>query len=369
VRLDEVELRRIALPFVTPFRTSFGTIVERDILVVHVRSAAAEGWGECVALGEPVYSAEWVGGAHEVLRRFLVPALLAAPDVCADDVAGRLAFVRGHQMAKAALEMAVVDAELRSAGQSLASRLGGARSRVEVGVSVGIAASIAELVATVAGYVDAGYGRVKLKIGPGWDIEPVAAVRAHVGADVMLTVDANCAYTGEDIEHLVRLDEHALALIEQPFGADDLASHVALAAVTRTPVCLDESIESLRDAAGAIDMGACSVVSIKPGRVGGYLEARRIHDLCMARDVAVWCGGMFETGIGRAANLALASLPGFTLPGDISASDRYYRTDITEPFVLQDGHITVPTGPGIGVEPRLDVLDRVTTSIERLRRR
>ncbi len=368
MRVDEVELRQIRLPLVAPFRTSLGTMVERDVLLVHVRAASAEGWGECVALPEPGYSPEWVDGAHEVLRRFLAPPLLAANDVAVEEVADRLAFVKGHHMAKAALEMAVLDAELRSRGQSLTSYLGGTRSRVEVGVSVGMAASITDLLEAVSGYVDTGYRRVKLKIEPGWDLEPVAATRAHIGPQVTLQVDANTAYSAGDIDHLSRLDEHDLLLIEQPFPADDLASHTALAAAMTTPVCLDESIESVADAALAIDMGACSVVNIKPGRVGGYIEARRIHDLCVARGVDAWCGGMLETGIGRAGNLALAALPGFTLPGDISASDRYYSEDITEPFRLDDGHIAVPTGPGIGVEPNREILHRVTTSCERLAR-
>ncbi|MEO6087396.1 MAG: o-succinylbenzoate synthase, partial [Umezawaea sp.] len=271
---------------------------------------------------------------------------------------------RGHRMAKAALEMAVLDAELRAEGRPLARELGATRDRVPCGVSVGITDSIGELLDTVGGYLDAGYVRIKLKIAPGWDVEPVRAVRERFGDDVLLQVDANTAYTVADARHLARLDPFGLLLIEQPLDEEDLLGHVELAKVLSTPICLDESITSARAAAAAIAMGACSIVNIKPGRVGGYLEARRIHDVCVANGVPVWCGGMLETGLGRAANVALAALPGCTLPGDTSASDRFYRTDITTPFVLDDGHLAVPTGPGLGVEPLDGVLEEVTTSTE-----
>jgi O-succinylbenzoate synthase len=216
----------------------------------------------------------------------------------------------------------------------------------------------------VDGYLHAGYVRIKLKIEPGWDVAPVAAVRERFGDDVLLQVDANAAYTLADARHLARLDPYDLTLIEQPLDEEDMLGHVELATLVRTPICLDESITSARAAAHAITLGACRVVNIKPGRVGGYLEARRIHDVCLAHGVPVWCGGMLETGLGRAANVALAALPGFTLPGDTSGSDRYYATDITEPFVLDAGHLSVPTGPGIGVTPLPDALDALTTGTE-----
>lgn len=363
VELLAVELRRIRLPLVVPFRTSSSTMTARDILLLRVSTPDHVGWGECAALNEPFYSSEWVDGAHEVLRRFLVPALLAGGRLGPTEVAARLAFVKGHPMAKAALEMAVLDASLRDGGTSLASYLGGARSRVEVGVSVGIVRPVEALVAAVEEYHQAGYRRVKLKIEPGWDIEPVNAVRRHLGPDMKLQVDANGAYRPSDIAHLGGLDAFDLLMIEQPFGVGDLTGHAELAAAIATPVCLDESIESAGDAIRAIDAGACSVVNVKPGRVGGYLEARRIHDVCVERHVDAWCGGMLETGLGRAANLALASMPGFTLPGDISASDRYYRPDLTEPLVLEDGEMAVPPGPGIGVVPRAEILERTTTAV------
>ncbi|MCG5213898.1 o-succinylbenzoate synthase [Streptosporangium sp. KLBMP 9127] len=362
MKITGVELRRIALPLVSPFRTSFGTETARDVLLVRVVTPEAEGWGECVAMAEPLYSSEYVEGAAEVLRRFLIPALPDRADVHAVERA--LAPVKGHRMAKAALETAVLDARLRATGQSFGSFLGAARDRVPCGVSVGIMDSIPQLLDAVEGYRAQGYVRIKLKIQPGWDLAPVRAVRERLGDDVLLQVDANAAYTLTDAPHLARLDLYDLLLIEQPLANDDLVQHALLAKRLTTPICLDESIESAQHAAAAITLGSCSIINVKPGRVGGYLEARRIHDLCRAHGVAVWCGGMLETGLGRAANIALAALPGFTLPGDTSASDRYFATDITPPFILDDGHLPVPTGPGLGVEPITAILDEVTTATE-----
>ena len=364
MKLIGVELRRIGMPLVAPFRTSFGTQTQRDVLLLRVVTDEAEGWGECVAMSDPLYSSEYVDAAADVLTRFLVPAVAASDALDANAVAGLLAPYKGHRMAKAALEMAVLDAELRGEGRSFARELGAVHERVPCGVSVGIMDSIPELLDAVGGYLDEGYLRIKLKIEPGWDIEPVRAVRERFGDDVLLQVDANTAYTLVDAGHLARLDPFGLLLIEQPLDEEDLLGHADLARLIGTPVCLDESIVSARSAAAAIRLGACGVVNIKPGRVGGYLEARRIHDVCAANGIPVWCGGMLETGMGRAANVALAALPGFTLPGDTSGSSRYYRTDITDPFVLDDGHLDVPAGPGLGVSPLPDVLDAVTTSTE-----
>ncbi|TDU82362.1 O-succinylbenzoate synthase [Kribbella voronezhensis] len=363
MKLTGVELRRISLPLVAPFRTSFGTETTRDALLVRVVGTEAEGWGECVAMSGPLYSSEYVDGAIDVLRRFFVPALAAVERLSAVGVAPALARFHGHRMAKAALETAVLDAELRAEGRPLARELGAVHDRVPCGVSVGIMDSIGELLDAVGGYLDEGYLRIKLKIQPGWDIEPVAAVRERFG-DVLLQVDANTAYAVSDARHLARLDPFDLLLIEQPLDEDDILGHAELARLIKTPVCLDESITSARSAAAAISLGACSIINVKPGRVGGYLEARRIHDVCVAHGIPVWCGGMLETGLGRAANVALAALPGFTLPGDTSGSSRYYRTDLTIPFTLQDGHLPVPTAPGIGVDPLPDVLDDVTTATE-----
>ena len=366
MKVTDVELRRIQLPLVAPFRTSFGTQTEREVLLLKVTTPESEGWAECVAMSEPVYSPEFVDGAQVVLERFLLPALLALPDITSSLVAPTLAFVKGHPMAKAAIETAIIDAELRARGQSMASFLGATKAAVDAGVSVGIMDSIPALLDAVGAYLDEGYKRIKLKIEPGWDVEPVGAVRERFGDDVLLQVDANTAYTVADARHLAKLDPYDLLLIEQPLPEDDIRGHAELAKVITTPVCLDESIESARDAADAIALGACSIVNVKPGRVGGYLEARRIHDVCAAHGVPVWCGGMLETGIGRAANVALAALPNFTLPGDTSASGRYYREDITAPFVLVDGQLHVPDAPGIGVTPLPDALEEVTSSVSHI---
>jgi O-succinylbenzoate synthase len=366
MKLLGAELRRLAMPLVAPFRTSFGTETARDVLLVRLRTDGPDGWGECVAMSEPAYSGEYVDGAHHVVRQFLLPRLFDAPAVEAAAVAGLLAGVKEHRMAKAAVEMAVLDAELRAAGVSFARHLGGVRDRVEAGVSVGIAGSIPELLDAVEGYLADGYVRVKLKIEPGWDIEPVAAVRRRFGDELRLQVDANTAYTVDDAEHLARLDEFGLVLIEQPLGEDDVLGHAELGRRLRTPICLDESITSARAAADAVALGACAIVNVKPGRVGGYLEAKRVHDVCATAGVPVWCGGMLETGLGRAANVALAALPGFTLPGDVSASARYFHRDVTAPFVLEDGCLRVPDGAGLGVEPDPSALDDLTVSIEEI---
>jgi o-succinylbenzoate synthase len=366
VKIESVELRRVALPLITPFRTSFGTEAARDVLLVHVMGPDSEGWGECVAMSEPLYSSEYTEGAHAVVREHLLPRLAsysASPE--AEAVSDVLSPVKGHPMAKSAVEMAILDGDLSQSGTSLASYLGAVRDSVAAGVSVGIMGSLAELLDAVDSYISQGYVRVKIKIEPGWDIEPVRAVRERF-PDVPLQVDANAAYSLADAAHLAELDRFDLLLIEQPLAEDDIAGHAELAAGLATPVCLDESITSAAIAADAISRGACAIVNIKAGRVGGYLEARRVHDVCAARNVPVWCGGMLETGIGRAANVALAALPNFTLPGDTSASDRYWQRDLTEPFVLSGGRLAVPDRPGIGVRPDPDYLADVTTSREEI---
>ena len=364
--LEAVELVRVKLPLVSPFRTSFGTSTSRDVLLVHVVTSEGEGWAECVTDSTPLYSSEYVEGAEQVIRQVLLPAVLQAGTTDATRVEHVLAPVKGHRMAKAALHTALLDAQLRSAGISLAEHLGATRSHVDCGVSVGIMDSLDELLAAVARYVDQGYRRIKLKIEPGWDVAPVRAVREAHGPDLLLQVDANAAYSLRDARQLALLDDFDLLLVEQPLPEDDILGHADLAKLLHTPLCLDESITSAQTAAAAIRLGACQVINIKPGRVGGYPEARRIAEVAAAHGVATWCGGMLETGIGRAANLALAALPMLTLPGDTSASDRYYATDITEPFVLEDGRLPVPHGPGIGVRPIPELLDRFLTGRERL---
>ncbi|MET8390245.1 o-succinylbenzoate synthase, partial [Streptosporangium canum] len=273
MKITGIELRRIAMPLVAPFRTSFGTETERDVLLLRVVTPDAEGWAECVAMSDPLYSSEYVDGAADVLRRFLIPALPAHPD--AHTVGRALHPFKGHRMAKAALETAVLDAQLRSSGQSLAAFLGATKDRVPSGVSVGIMDSIPHLLDAVGGYLDEGYLRIKLKIEPGWDLAPVRAVRERFGDDLLLQVDANAAYTLTDAPHLAKLDDFGLLLIEQPLANDDLVQHAQLARRLTTPICLDESIESAEHAAAAITLGACSIINVKPGRIGGYLEARR----------------------------------------------------------------------------------------------
>ncbi len=365
MRVDHLEIRHVALPLVAPFRTSYGTSYDRETFLLRVVTEdGVEGWSECGAEPDPLYSEEFLAGAALVVRDHLVPRLVALGDrLAARHVGPALAPVTGNPMAKHVLETAILDAELRTAGIGFADHLGSVSDRVPAGVSVGIMDRVEHLVETVGRYLDQGYVRIKLKIEPGWDLEPVRVIRDRFG-DIPLQVDANAAYTLLDAGHLSRLDEFDLLLIEQPLPPDDLRGHAALAQRLRTPVCLDESIHSARDAATAIALGAAEIINIKPSRVGGYLEARRIHDVAHANGVPVWCGGMLETGIGRAPNLALAALPGFTLPGDTSASDRYYRTDLTAPFVLEDGHVRVPEGPGTGVDVLPEVLDEVTVSVD-----
>lgn len=383
--LERIELHRLEVPLVRPFETSFGRETVREVLLVRVVTDVGDGWGECVAGRDPFYSSEYVDGAASVIERYLAPALLAgsrdrlprpagsetpaarAPQPAvgafvplAASVARTLDFVAGHRMAKGALEAAVLDAELRAQGRSMAGCFGAVREWVDCGVSVGIAPTIEDLLDEVTGYLGQGYRRVKLKIRPGWDLVPVGAVRELMGRDGLLQVDANTAYTPDDIPLLASLDVFGLLLIEQPFAEEDLATHARLAEACDTPVCLDESILDVTTAVEAIDRGATSIVNIKPGRMGGYLEALRVHDACRARDVPVWCGGMLETGIGRAANVALAALPGFTLPGDTSASSRYFAEDLTEPFVLGEGEhrgqLRVPDAAGSGVTVRTDLV-------------
>jgi o-succinylbenzoate synthase len=364
--VSAIELRVVALPLVRPFRTSFGVETDKVCLLAKVETHDAVGWGECVTGPDPGFSGEFNEGARLVIRDFLAPALFAAGDVAADELDRVFAGVRGNAMAKATLVDAFLDAELRATGRSLAGYLGAVRDRVECGVSIGIADSAAALIEQVDGYLAEGYRRIKLKIGPGVDLERVAAVReAH--PDILLSVDANAAYTLEDVEVFRALDAYGLLMIEQPLHHEDLIRHADLQRLVRTDLCLDESIRSAADARAALDLDSCRIVNIKQGRVGGVPEARRVHDVCADRGAPVWCGGMLETGIGRATNLALAAMPGFTLPGDTSASRRYFEDDLTEPFELApDGTMDVPKAPGIGVEPRPERLAGATVALERL---
>ena len=367
-RVRAVELRVVRIPLVRPFRTSFGVEEEKECILARVETDDAHGWGECVASPVPGYSSEFNAGALEVLRSFLAPALLSADDVTTDDLERVFGGVRGNPMAKATLVNAVLDAELRARGVSLATHLGATADRVACGVSIGIAATTEALLDQVAGYLAEGYRRIKLKIEPGLDVGPVLAVRG-ANPEILLSVDANAAYRLADVEVFRALDEAGLLMVEQPLHHEDLVEHARLQGLIRTDLCLDESIRSAADARAALELGSCRIVNIKQGRVGGLPEAVRVHDVARAAQTPVWCGGMLETGIGRATNLALAALPGFTLPGDTSGSRRYFHEDLTDPFELApDGTMAVPTGPGIGVEPHPERLAATTVHLERIAR-
>jgi o-succinylbenzoate synthase len=362
MKIEAAELYHLKIPLVGAFRTSFGTENFKNTFLLRLITSEAEGWAECAADLDPLYSSEFLAGAEIVLTDHLLPRLVSfGPDLGASDVQPTLEPITGHHMAKHVVETALLDAELRAQNVSLRRHLGGQRTRVPAGVSIGIKDNISQLLDSVEEYLGEGYVRIKLKIEPGWDVEAVRAVRKQFGDELMLQVDANAAYRLNDTASLAALDEFGLLLIEQPLPEDDIRGHAELARRIRTPICLDESIRSARDAATAIALRACEVINIKPARVGGYYEARRIHDVCAAHGIPVWCGGMLETGVGRAANLALASLPNFVLPGDVSASRRYFAQDITEPFELEQGTVRVPDGPGIGVTPLADALAQFVT--------
>lgn len=378
------ELVRVSVPLAAPWRSAAGTFSHRDTMLVRAvlrfpgagpggGAGEVEGWGECPALPGPTFSAEYTAGAQDVSERYLVPALLRDGVACIGAVGPALAGVKGHNMAKTAFEAAVLDAELKAGGVRAADFLCGqsrcravAAEGVMAGVAIGLTRSVSELLDEVALRCEEGYRRVKLKVRPGWDVEPVRAVRERWPA-LVLFADANGAYghlpVGEAAEQLARLDSYELSCLEQPLADDDLAGHGELARRLRTPLCLDEALSSPAAIVNALRAGACSVVNIKAGRLGGYLEAVRAHDICAEQQVPVWCGGMVETGIARAANLALASLPGFSLPGDLSATGRFFETDLAGPMPLRpDGTIAVPVGPGGGVLVDHEAIGRFSTS-------
>lgn len=361
MKIDYIELRHIRMRLVAPFETSFGVEHDRDCIILMLRGEGLTGWGECAAGMSPGYSYETTATAWHVLTDFFVPAILEGEITEIEDLRDRLGKFKGHPLARAGLEMALWDLFAQAAEIPLATLLGGDQKAVPVGVSVGIQKDAEVLIDVVGRFIDEGYDRVKIKIKPGRDVGEVQAVRGAY-PDLKLQVDANSAYMFEDTASIEALDDFDLLLIEQPLGEDDLFDHSRLQARLKTAICLDESILSVRHARQALEINACRVINIKPGRVGGLSEAKAIHDLCLDSNIPVWCGGMLETGIGRASNLAIASLPGFTLPGDISATDRYYKEDIAAPsFVLNpDSTIDVPTKPGLGVEVLSDRLDQVT---------
>ncbi|MCK6624852.1 MAG: o-succinylbenzoate synthase [Anaerolineae bacterium] len=352
MKIERIELHHVSQPLVAPFRTSFGTQVTRSCILVAVYSEGLIGWGECVASDDPGYSYETISTAWHILSDFLIPPNLGQEVTAPEDVTARYKGVRGHPMAKAGLENAVWDLLAQVKGVPLSAMLGGQRERVEVGVSIGIQPSLAEQLEKVDQFIAQGYRRIKMKIEPGWELKPLAAVRERY-PNLKLMADANSAFSLADAPLFREMDAFNLLMIEQPLDHDDIADHAKLQAQIKTPLCLDESIHSPLHARWAIEINACRIINMKVGRVGGFSNALAIHTLCREAGIPLWCGGMLETGVGRAANLHLASLPNFTLPGDISATDRYYHEDIAEPdfkLNVEDSTITVPAGPGIGVK-------------------
>jgi o-succinylbenzoate synthase len=365
MRIDSVEIRHIRMELVSPFVTSMGTEYDEEHIIVRVDGEGVTGWGESVAEGTPFYSYETVQTAWHILRDFLIPSVLGKDLSGIDEAIALYSKVRGHMMAKAGLEAALWDALAKTRNISLSEILGGTRKKIDVGVSIGIQSSEKELINKVENYRKEGYKRIKIKIAPGNDIQFVAALHKEFPG-ILLQVDANSAYTLNDINLFKKMDEYNLIIIEQPLGYEDIFDHSKLQRELNTPICLDESIHSLDDTRAAIELDSCRIINIKPGRVGGFTESKLIHDYCASMKIPVWHGGMLESGIGRAGNVALASLPGFTLPGDISASKRYYREDIVEPefIVNADGTMDVPSKPGIGVGVDMKMLEKVTVRSE-----
>ena len=365
MKIEKIELFLCRLPLVHFFETSFGRSYDRTFILIRVEGAALgntyEGWGESVAEANPYYSSETTETVWHIVAGFIAPLVVGTTFDHPREIYSALHRIRGHNMAKAGVEMAAWDLYARSVGKPLSKVLGGTRDRIASGVSIGIQDSFDQLLDKVEKELAAGYQRIKIKIKPGWDIEAVERVRARFGA-IPLQVDANAAYTLDDAAQLARLDPFDLLLIEQPLDYDDVMDHVELQKRIKTPVCLDESIHTVRIARDAIAAGACKIINIKPGRVGGHQASIELHDLCAANDIPVWHGGMLESGIGRAHNIHLASLPNFRMPGDIAASKRYYQPDLIEPAIdiASDGTIAVPTAPGIGVNIVRDRVDQAT---------
>ncbi|PYR18623.1 MAG: o-succinylbenzoate synthase [Acidobacteria bacterium] len=361
MKIERLELRLLELPLVHFFETSFGRVDDKHFILVRADSDGTSGYGECVADIDPYYSAETNETAWHIISEFIAPRVLGVEFAHPRDVFPALKAIRGHNMAKAAVEMAAWDLYARQRREPLWRTLGGVRDRIASGVSVGIQPSLADLAANVERELAAGYRRIKIKVKPGWDLDPVRTIRERFGS-IPLMVDANAAYTAGDAEHLARLDDYGLMMIEQPLDYDDIAEHARLQRRLKTAICLDESIKSPDAAREAIAAGACRIINIKPGRIGGFGESIRLHDLCAGYGIPVWHGGMLESGIGRAANIHLSTLPNFTLPGDVAASKRYFSPDLIEPpiEVAADGTIAVPNDYGLGVSMRDDRIERAT---------
>ena len=365
MQVDGIELREIRLPLVHFFETSFGRTTVRRIVLVRAEAEGVTGWGEVTCGESPLYSYETPETAWHILRDFLIPWTLGQKFACASEVAGRFRPIRGHNMAKAALENALWDIEARMKGVPLWKLIGGTIEEIPCGVSIGIQDSIEALLEKIQAELESGYQRIKVKVKPGWDVDVLRRVRERFPR-VALMADANSAYTLSNIGHLRAFDQFYLMMIEQPLGWDDILDHAKLQREIATPICLDESIPSADDARKAIEAGACKIINIKLGRVGGFASARQVHDVCRERKIPVWCGGMLESGVGRAHNIALSTLPGFTMPGDVSASKRYWAEDIIEPevTVTPQGTIRVPQQPGLGYAPRLERIEKLTVRRE-----
>jgi len=361
VRIERLELRLLKLPLVHFFETSFGRAYHKQFILVRAEGDGVAGYGECVADVDPYYSSETNDTAWHVISAFIAPRVLGVDFDHPRAIFPALKAIRGHNMAKAGVEMAAWDLYARQRGEPLSRVLGGVRDRIASGVSIGIQETVDDLLGKIERELAAGYRRIKIKIKPGWDVDVVDAVRTRFGP-IALMVDANAAYTLADADHLAELDRFDLMMIEQPLDYDDIADHAVLQRRLRTPICLDESIKTVGAAREAIRAGACRIINIKPGRVGGFSESIRVHDLCADHGIPVWHGGMLESGIGRAANIHLSTLSNFTLPGDVAASKRYFDPDLIDPpiEVAPDGTIAVPRQPGIGVTIRDDRIERAT---------
>lgn len=364
VKIEKVKFERLKMPLLSPFQTSFATELDREFILVSVYGAGHVGYAECVAMDAPVYNEETIDTAIHIAEQFIIPKVLEMDFATPDDFSIEFAWLRRNNMAKSGIESAIWDLYAKQKGISLAQALGGEKEEIEVGVSIGIQPTVEDLLNSVEEYLAQGYKKIKIKIKPGFDVERVKAVRERFGYDVPLMADANSAYTLADIDLLKQLDQYKLLMIEQPLAHDDIIDHAKLQSQMETPICLDESIHSVEDARKAIELGACKIINIKIGRVGGLAEARKLHDLCQSYGVPVWCGGMLESGVGRAHNIAIASLANFTIPGDTSASKKYWAEDIIEPEVVlsKPGIVSVPTSPGIGYEVKQDMVDKYLLS-------
>ncbi|KPN89610.1 o-succinylbenzoate synthase [Lysinibacillus sp. ZYM-1] len=362
--INKISLQRIKLPLKASFETSFGKVIEKDIIIVKVHSGDKVGFAESVAMPFPIYNEETTGTVWHMLETYLIPQLLDKEIKEPKDFSELFSYIRRNNMAKAALEMAIWDLYSKQKGQTLSTILGGKRSEIEVGVSIGIENNIETLLNKVEGFLEDGYKKIKVKIKPGWDIKPLEAIRKKFGEQIPLMADANSCYNLNDLQLLKELDQFNLMMIEQPLAHDDIIDHAKLQETLTTPICLDESIHSVEDARKAIEINACKIINIKVGRVGGLFEAIKMHNLCEENNIPVWCGGMLEAGIGRAHNIAVASLSNFSIPGDTSASSRYFDEDIILPEVTlsKPGIITVPEQPGIGFEVNQEAINQFTVN-------